>query len=380
MSKINYLIVGAGLYGATMARTLMEAGKTCLIIDKRSHIAGNIYSEETKSGIHKHVYGPHIFHTDNEDIWEFVNYFANWEPYQQNTLAHDGFKFYNLPFNAMTFYQIFGTDLPEKAYKKILDEIKESGLLDKKPTNLEEQAIKLVGKTIYEKLIKGYTEKQWGKPCTELDPEVIKRLPLRFSFNNNYFNDKYQAIPEEGYTEFVKNIIKGIPCMLNTEFDYSFWKGKVDNIIYCGAVDELLNYELGELEWRSLKFKDIYYDYNGYDGQGAAIINNVSINDKCTRMVDHMYFQPRRLKDMIGKEAVATCEYPINWERGKERYYPINNERNEELYRQYVTLLNEKMPEIILGGRLGKYRYFDMDDTIAEALQDAENILDNEHE
>lgn len=376
MSKINYLIVGAGLYGATMARLLSERGYVCLVIDKRSTVAGNIYTEKTKDGIHKHVYGPHIFHTDNEDVWEFVNCFSEWEPYQQQTLAWDGKKYYHLPFNMTTFYDIFGVTCPMEAYNTIQEEI-ENACIDE-PKNLEEQAVKLVGWTIYEKLIKGYTEKQWNKSCKELSPDIIKRLPLRYSFNNSYFNDKYQAIPADGYTKLVENILGCVPCLLNVEFDYDFWKGKVDNIIYCGAVDELLNYEYGSLEWRSLKFADIEYLYDGSNGQGTSIVNYVNIDNPKTRSVEHMHFQPRKIRE--GMTSIITEEYPVDWKIGKERYYSVNNKQTEETYSKYVKLLNEKMPEVKLGGRLGKYRYFDMDDVIAEAMKDAQNIFDMDDE
>lgn len=375
MNNIDCLIVGAGLYGATMARLLSERGYNCFIIDRRSHLAGNIYTERNwYDGYDKHVYGPHIFHTNNSDVWEFVNCFATWEPYQQNTLAWDGERYYHLPFNMTTFCEIFGVNSISKMYHIIQKEIQESGI--KEPKNLEEQAIKLVGKTIYEKLIKGYTEKQWNRPCTELSPEIIKRLPLRFTFNNNYFDDKYQAIPKEGYTKFVQNIIGNIPYLLETEFDYNFWKGKVNHIIYCGAVDELLNYKYGTLEWRSLKFNDISYDYDGYNGLGTSVINYVNKNIAKTRCVEHMYFQPRKVRK--GITSIITEETPDDWELGKERYYAVNNEYTENLYNKYVELLKQKMPEVQLGGRLGKYRYFDMDDTIAEAMEDAQKIFDRD--
>ena len=381
MSNIDFLIVGSGLYGATMARLLWEAGYNCLILDQRPHIAGNIYSEQI-NGYDKHMYGPHIFHTSLKCVIDFVNKYSKWCEYQQNTLATDGEKLYHLPFNMNTFYDVFGCTKIEEAKEIIDKEIQEYKEQKQKEIksgvtpiyNLEEWCMLSVGKTIYEKLIKPYTEKQWNKKCTELPQEIIKRLPLRFSFNNNYFNDTFQGIPEEGYTKFVENIIGNIPYLCDVKFeaqDYEYWSNQVKyNIIYCGAVDELLNYELGELEWRSLRFEDKIYKYNGYNGQGCAILNDVSTNP-WTRTIEHMWFK----QPLVDYESIITTEYPDDWERGKERYYPINNEKNNNKYQEYVELLEKRMPLIILGGRLGKYRYFDMDDTIYEAMEDANTII-----
>lgn len=374
MSNIDFLIVGAGLYGATIARLLTEAGFNCLIIDKRNHIAGNIYSEKI-NGYDKHVYGPHIFHTDKPQVENFVKRFSEWNVYTQNTLATDGEKMYHLPFNMNTYYDIFGATTPKEANDIISREIFMHGVSN--PSNLEEQAINMVGKTIYEKLIKNYTEKQWGKKCTELSADIIKRLPLRYSFNNNYFDDYFQAIPKNGYTEFVKNIIGNIPCLTNYHFTvetYNYWENEDNckNIIYCGSVDELLNYELGELEWRSLKFTDTIYEYNGKNGQAMSIKNDVSTS-KYTRYVEHMWFTPEKVKP--GIISIITSEQPDLWERGKEKYYAINNCHTDRLYKDYVDLLQKRMPKIQLGGRLGKYKYFDMDDTILEAMNDAALLI-----
>ena len=373
-SNIDFLIVGAGLYGATIARTLTEFEYNCLIIDKRSHIAGNIYSENI-NGYDKHMYGPHIFHTDKLQVEAFAKKYMEWIPYIQNTKATDGEKAYHLPFNMDTYYDIFGVMTPEAAFEIIEAEKKEYGV--ENPTNLEEQAINMVGKTIYEKLIKNYTEKQWGRKCTEISPDIIKRLPLRFFYSNNYFNDYFQAIPKCGYTKFVENIIGDIPCLCNVEFNknsYKYWKDNVKyGIIYCGAVDELLEYQLGELEWRSLRFEDKQIEYNGHNGQGSPIINDVSANPY-TRCIEHMWFMPNNVK--IGTKSILTFEYPDNWERGKERYYAVNNYSTEKKYQAYIDLLQKQMPKIILGGRLGKYRYFDMDDTIAEAIKDAGELAE----
>ena len=368
----DFLIVGAGLYGATIARLLTDLGYNCLIIDKRAHVAGNIYTENI-CGYDKHVYGPHIFHTNDAYIIDFVNKYSAWYNYRQNTIATDGNCLYSLPFNMNTYYNVFSVITPEEAYSIIEDEKRKYGVDN--PTNLEEQAISMVGKTIYEKLIKNYTEKQWGKKCTELSPDIIKRLPLRFHFDNNYFNDRFQAIPKNGYTKFVENIIGNIPIVFNTEFtynDYDYWRTKIRfNIIFCGPVDELLNYKFGALEWRSLKFVDKTFEYNGHNGQGTAIINNVS-KEPYTRCCEHMWFTPNKI--IKGITSIQTYEFPDTWYRTKERFYSINNAHTEELYNKYVQELYKEMPKIMLGGRLGKYKYFDMDDTIAEAFKDANNI------
>ena len=368
-SNIDFLIVGAGLYGSTIARLLTDEGYNCLILEQKHHIAGNIYSERTEYGYDKHVYGPHIFHTNNKRVEDFVKKYSEWIPYQLETLASDGKKLYHLPFNMNTFYEVFRTIYPWKA-KEIID--KEIELFKtENPSNLEEQALNMVGKTIYDKLIKNYTEKQWGKSCTELSPDIIKRLPLRFTFDNNYFNDSFQAIPKDGYTQFVKNIIGNIPCICNCQIkseNYEYWKDNVKyEIIYCGAIDELLDYEYGELEWRSLRFENTKIEYNGFNGQGNAIINDVS-KEPSTRSTEHMWFR----KDLVkpGIISIITKEYPDTWRRYKERYYPIDNENNNKKYERYLDLLKEKMPKVRVGGRLGKYKYFDMDDTILEAMKD----------
>ena len=368
-SNIDFLIVGAGLYGATIARLLTDANFNCLIIDRRNHIAGNCYSEKIH-GYYKHVYGPHTFHTDNIRVEKFVKEYSEWIPYIQNTIATDCKKIYHLPFNMNTYYDIFGVSSPMEAQEIIGLEIAKYGVDN--PKNLEEQAINMVGKTIYELLIKNYTEKQWGKKCTELSPDIIKRLPLRYSFNNNYFNDSFQAIPKYGYTQFVENIIGDIPYLLNWNFNYNEWYNRCKCIIYCGAVDELLDYQLGELEWRSLKFEDTSFTYNGFNGQGMSIKNDVSTNE-CTRYIEHMWFTPNAVYD--GITSIITREIPDNWERGKERYYAVNNSNTNLKYEAYKDLLLRQMPKVELGGRLGKYKYFDMDDTIFEAMRDAQKLM-----
>ena len=374
MSNIDFLIIGSGLYGATIARILNDAGYVCLILEKRNHIAGNIYTENIY-GYDKHVYGPHIFHTNKSHVEKFVKKYADWRSYRQNTLATDGEHLYHLPFNMNTYYDIFGVMMPAIAYEIIEEEKRQYSI--ENPKNLEEQAINMVGKTIYEKLIKTYTEKQWGKKCTEINPDVIKRLPLRLSYNNNYFNDNFQAIPRCGYTKFVENIIGDIPYLCNIEFNkdtYEYWKDNINyNIIYCGAVDELLDYQLGKLEWRSLNFEDKEFIYNEHNGQGTSIVNDVS-DKPYTRCIEHMWFRPSKVKN--GIISIQTFEFPENWEPGKERYYPINNAKTDKQYKEYIELLNKEMPKMILGGRLGKYKYFDMDDTIAEAIKDARELIE----
>ena len=372
-SNIDFLIVGAGLYGATIARLLTDAGFNCLIIDRRNHIAGNIYTEKIH-GYDKHVYGPHVFHTDKIDVENFVKKYSEWNTYIQTIIASDGKKVYHLPFNMNTYYDIFGIISPIEAFKKIQEEINTYKVNN--PKNLEEQAINMVGKTIYELLVKNYTEKQWGKPCTEISPNIIKRLPLRYSFNNNYYNDYFQAIPKDGYTEFVKNIIGNIPCLCGmgfTQQSYSYWKNNIKcAIIYCGAIDELLNYQLGELEWRSLQFDDSQYIYEGINGQGIAIKNDITTS-KYTRYIEHMWFTPNKVYS--GITSIITSEQPIKWERGKERFYAVENIDTLVKYQAYKDLLLKEMPKVELGGRLGKYKYFDMDDAIFEAMKDAEKLI-----
>lgn len=376
----DYLIVGCGLYGATIGRLLTNKGYSVYIIDKRNHIAGNIYTER-KDNIDIHVYGPHVFHTNNEDVWKFVNKYAKFNNYELNTLAFDGDDLYHLPFNMNTFHKIFNIEYPYEAKEIINNEIKNSGLLNKNPYNLEEQAIKIVGETIYKKLIKYYTEKQWNKKCNELSPDIIKRLPLRFNYNNNYFDDKYQGIPTNGYTDMNKSILTGIgneskiKYALNIDFikNIGYWLSQAKNVIYCGEIDRLFNYSLGELEWRSLKFN--HYKFNDKKfSQGVAIKNMTMSKDICpaTRYIEHYYFNPINEYNSI----YLSEEIPQNWNRNLDPYYPINNKRNEKLYNDYIKLLKNTYPKIKLGGRLGKYKYFDMDDTIIEAFKDIK-ILNN---
>lgn len=388
-SNIDFVIVGAGFYGVTIARLLTDAGFKCIIIDKRDHIGGNCYTAPGDKHLYDiHVYGPHVFHTSDYEVAQFITNYTKFNSYQHNTLALSKSKLYSLPFNMHTFYELFNVITPEDAYKQIEIECKDAENIYKNRNDLEAIANKLVGMTIYNTLIKDYTEKQWNKKCSELSGDIIKRLPLRFNYNNNYFNDMFWGVPTEGYTKIFENIINGngydnvqrapILYMLNVDYleNKKYFNELCNNIIYCGAIDELLDYKLGELEWRSLRFEHHQYTYNGYNGQGTAVINYIDSDIKETRSIDHMYFTPERWKDQTQFDSVITKEFPDNYEKGKERYYPINNEVNNKLYNDYIELLKTEMPNIIPGGRLGKYKYFDMDDVIKEAINDSKTIME----
>lgn len=371
-NNFKVLIVGAGLYGATfcnMLRKYKAHNVEIDIIDKRNHIGGNVYTTRVDD-IDIHKYGPHIFHTDNYVVWNYINQFDEFLPYKQETLAKDKYgKLYHLPFNMHTFYDIYKANTPIQA-KEYIDKYK---IKNDNPKNLEEFALSEVGPDIYEILIRNYTEKQWGKSCKELPADIIKRLPLRFEFNNNYFNDNYQGIPRNGYTYVIFEMLKDADDIeLNKDFkdDVDNYIKEYDYIIYTGAIDELFDYSLGTLEWRSLNFKEVRIDKE--DTQGCAIINDVSEINKYTRTIEHCYFTSKQnLNDYI----IRTYEYPQEWDKNKEKYYPINNDKNNKLYNEYLNLLNEKYPNIQVGGRLGKYKYFDMDDTILEAFNDITKLL-----
>ena len=385
---VDFLIVGAGLYGTTCANILHNYGFTCLVIDKRNHIAGNIYSEKN-NGIDVHKYGPHIFHTDTEQVWKFVNKFTNMIPFQLNTIANYNEKLYHLPFNLTTMYELFGTRNIVDIKNKIKDEEEEwwkdysinhpnSDIND----NLETFAISQVGTTIYKTLIKGYTEKQWGKPCHKLSADIIKRLPIRYLFNNNYFNDKYQGIPENGYTIMVRNMLNGIPVLLNQDYivNIDYWNSQAKWVIYCGAVDELCDYELGELEWRSLNFDEKVVNTTNF--QGIPIMNFTSADVAYTRVIEHKWFTPYKYSEIVAGKSVdgntvITFEYPKKWERGMDMYYSVNNDKTNILYNNYCELLKMKYPNLYLGGRLGLYKYMDMDDTILAAMEFVECIKNN---
>lgn len=362
----DYLVVGAGLFGSVFAYEAKKRGKTCLVIDKRNHIGGNIYTEEME-GIHVHQYGAHIFHTSNEKIWKYINQFATFNRYTNAPIARYKDEVYNMPFNMNTFNKLWGVATPKEAQAIIEQQKKESGI--DVPRNLEEQAITLVGKDIYEKLIKGYTQKQWGKTCTELPAFIIKRLPLRFTYDNNYFNDCYQGIPIGGYTKIIEKMLEGIEVRL--ECDFFKERDALDKcakkIVFTGMIDQFYDYQFGELEYRSLRFESEVLDEENY--QGNAVVNYTEYDVPYTRIIEHKHFE----YDTQAK-TVITKEYPANWKRGDEPYYPINDDRNNTLYSQYEALAN-KEENIIFGGRLGLYKYYDMHQIIEAALECAEKEL-----
>ena len=359
--KYDYLIVGAGLYGAVFAHEAAERGKRCLVIDKRPHIAGNIYCKEER-GILIHRYGAHIFHTSDEEVWAYVNRFAAFNHYINSPVAIYKDELYNLPFNMNTFSRMWGIRTPDEAKRIIAEQI--AGLHIGEPKNLEEQAQKLVGRDVYEKLIKGYTEKQWGRPCSELPAFIIRRLPLRFTYDNNYFRDPHQGIPTEGYTKLVERLLEGSDVLLNTSYR-DFAAANPDaagKTIYTGMIDEFYDFRFGRLEYRSVRFEDEWPDTDNY--QGNAVVNYTEAEVPYTRIIEHKHF-------VFGEqeETVISREYPSEWGPGAEPYYPINNERNNALYERYRALAAED-PKVRFGGRLGTYRYYDMDKVIAAALAD----------
>lgn len=361
----DYLIVGSGLYGAIVARELKNAGYKVLIIEKRNHIAGNVYTEK-RDYINVHVYGAHIFHTSDEKVWNYVNKYAKFNDFINSPLAYYKGEYYHMPFNMNTFHEIWGVNTAEEAKAKIEEEKAKENI--KEITNLEEQAISLVGRTIYERLVKGYTEKQWGRDCKDLPSFIIKRLPLRFEYNNNYFNDIYQGIPIGGYTKLVENIIGDIEVKLNEDYlkNKDYWNKQAKNIIYTGAIDEFYDYKFGELEYRSLKFEVERIEKEFY--QKNCVINYTEREVPYTRIIEHKYFENDQ-----SPVTWITKEYPADYKKGMEKFYPMNDEKNNNLYKKYAELAsNEK--NIFFGGRLGKYKYYDMDDVIAEALKDFEEI------
>jgi len=364
----DYLLVGAGLFSATFAHEAKKKGKKCLIIEKRNHIGGNIYTESNHN-INVHKYGAHIFHTDSKEIWNYVNEFVEFNRYTNCPVANYKNSLYNLPFNMNTFSKIWKDVVtPEQARLRIEEQA--SVMAGKKPLNLEEQAISLVGKDIYEILIKGYTEKQWGKKCTELPPSIIKRLPVRYTFDNNYFNDKYQGIPIGGYTKMIEKMIEGCDILLNTDFynDKEKWLKSAKTIIYTGTIDEFFDYKYGLLEYRSLRFEtEELLGINNY--QGNAVINYTEGEIPYTRIIEHKHFEFGNQPDTI-----ITREYPSDWKPGDEPYYAVNDEKNMQLYDKYKKLAAEQK-NLIFGGRLGMYKYFDMDDTIMAALDLAKKVL-----
>ncbi len=364
--KYDYLIVGSGLFGAVFAHEAHKKGKKCLVIDKRSHIAGNIFTEKIEE-IDVHQYGAHIFHTSDRKVWDYVNQFAEFNRYTNSPIARYQNEVYNLPFNMNTFSKLWGVFTPEEAKQKITEELQEVNIDE--PRNLEEQAIKLVGETIYEKLVKGYTEKQWGKRATELPAFIIKRLPVRFTYDNNYFNDLYQGIPVEGYTKMVEKMLSGIEIRLNCDYfaHQKELENSADKIIFTGPIDQFYNYQFGELEYRSLRFEHEILDVQNY--QGNSVVNFTEYEIPYTRIIEHKHFtfgtQPK---------TVITKEYPDSWTREKEPYYPVNDAKNNALYKQYQKLADVDT-KVIFGGRLGQYQYYDMDKVIQQALDVCHRML-----
>lgn len=360
MKKYDYLIVGAGLFGAVFAHEAKEAGKTCLVIDKRNHIAGNIYTDKVKD-IDVHQYGAHIFHTSNETVWNYVNRFAKFNRYTNSPVANYKGEIYNMPFNMNTFNKLWGVVTPQEAQAKI--EEQKAAYHVENPQNLEEQAISLIGPDVYTKLVKGYTEKQWGKRATELPSFIIKRLPVRFIYDNNYFNDDYQGIPVEGYTKMIERMLDGVEVKLEEDFlkNREAFMEQADKIVYTGMIDEYYNYCYGELEYRSLNFEtEVLEGVENY--QGNAVVNYTEYEVPYTRIIEHKHFTYGTQPD-----TVITREYPKTWSKGDEPYYPMNDEKNLSLYEKY-TELAAKEGNVIFGGRLGMYKYYDMDDTIEAAL------------
>ena len=363
--KYDYLIVGAGLYGAVMAHELHKRGKRCLVIDRRDHIAGNIYCEEIE-GIHVHKYGAHIFHTSNRQIWEYMNQFAEFNHYVNSPVAVYKDELYNLPFNMNTFSKMWGIRTPQEAKEMIAKQVQEAGITD--PKNLEEQCLSLVGRDVFEKLVKGYTEKQWGRDCRELPAFIIRRLPVRFTYDNNYFNDRYQGIPIGGYTAIAERMLEGTEVRTNTDY-FTFRKENpdiADKTIFTGMIDEYYGYRLGALEYRSVRFETEVLDCDNY--QGNAVVNYTEKEIPYTRIIEHKHFE-------FGtqEKTVISREYSSEWKVGMEPYYPVNDERNSRLYAEYRKLADAEN-NVIFGGRLGSYRYYDMDKVVEAALQAVREI------
>ncbi|WP_299412314.1 UDP-galactopyranose mutase [uncultured Dialister sp.] len=360
----DYLIVGSGLFGSVFAHEMKEKRKKCLVIERRNHTGGNVYCEE-KEGIHIHKYGAHIFHTSYRHVWEYVNRFVEFNNYVNSPVANYKGELYNLPFNMNTFAKMWGIVTPAEAAEKIKQQRKEAGITN--PKNLEEQAISLIGTDIYTKLIKGYTEKQWGRSCTELPAFIIKRLPVRYTFDNNYFNDRWQGIPIGGYNKLIDTLLEGIEVRTGVDFlkDREGLSSLAEKIVYTGPIDEYFDYKLGTLEYRGLHFETERLEEENY--QGVAVMNYTDRETPWTRIIEHKHFE-------FGTQPVTyiTKEYPADWKPGEEAYYPVNNDKNQKLYAQY-TELAKKEKNVIFGGRLAEYKYYDMDDVIDSALKGATN-------
>ena len=358
MKKYDYLIVGCGPFGAVFAQQATAKGKRCLIIEKRDHIGGNLYCEDV-NGIHVHKYGAHIFHTNSRKIWDYVNSFAEFNRYTNSPIANYKGEIYNMPFNMNTFNKMWGVVTPEQARAKIAEQ---QAAVEGEPRNLEEQAIRLVGSDIYTKLVKGYTEKQWGRDCTQLPAFIIKRLPVRYTYDNNYFNDRYQGIPIGGYNVLIEGLIAGVEVQLGVDYDSDreAFNAMADKVVYTGMLDAFYQYRFGKLEYRSLRFESEELDMENY--QGVAVVNYTDRETPFTRIIEHKHFE-------FGTQptTVITREYPETWEEGMEPYYPVNDETNQALYQQYAELTKTET-NVLFGGRLAEYRYYDMDKVIASAL------------
>lgn len=370
--KYDYLVVGSGLYGAIFAHEAKKYGKTVLVVEKRSNIAGNIYTENIE-GINVHKYGAHIFHTNNKEVWKYITQFAEFNRFTNSPVANYKGELYSMPFNMYTFNKMWGVVTPEKAQAKISEQRKE---IVGTPKNLEEQAISLVGRDVYEKLVKGYTEKQWGRECVDLPAFIIKRLPVRFTFDNNYFNALYQGIPIGGYTKLVSKILEGIEVRLNTDYlkEKSELDKLADKIVYTGPIDAYFEYKLGHLEYRSVRFENELLNIPNF--QGNAAVNYTDKETPWTRIIEHKWFEFG--KDENGNDLPKTIisrEYSSEWKPGDEPYYPVNDEKNSDLYEEYRKL-SVSEPKVIFGGRLGEYKYYDMDKTIESVLKVTENLFD----
>lgn len=360
----NYLIVGSGLFGAVFAHEAKKSGKSVLVIERRNHTGGNIYCEE-KEGINIHKYGAHIFHTDYKDVWEYVNQFVEFNNFVNSPVANYKGELYNLPFNMNTFSKMWGVVTPAEAAAKIAEQRK---AITGEPKNLEEQAISLIGTDVYTKLIKGYTEKQWGRSCTELPAFIIQRLPVRYTFDNNYFNDRYQGIPMGGYNKLIDALLEGVEVRLGVDYNKqrAEYEGLAETVVYTGPIDAYFNYSLGQLEYRGLRFETERLEEENH--QGVAVVNYTEREVPYTRSIEHKHFE-------FGKQPVTyvTKEYPADWKPGEEAYYPVNNDKNQKLYSQYAELA-KKEKNVIFGGRLAEYKYYDMDDVIKSAL-DMVNVI-----
>lgn len=370
MKKFDYLIVGSGLFGATFAYLAHKQGKKCLVIDKRHHLGGNVYCENIE-GINVHKYGAHIFHTSNKKVWDFVNSIVEFNRYTNCPVANYKGKLYNLPFNMNTFYQMWGVTTPEAAQSKIDEQKAEAvaALNGREPQNLEEQALTLVGKDIFEKLIKEYTEKQWGRKCTELPAFIIKRLPVRLVFDNNYFNDKYQGIPVGGYNKLIDGLLEGIDTKTDVDFfnsEYKDWEKFAEKLVYTGAIDEYFDYRLGKLDWRTVSFKTRVENTPNY--QGNAVVNYTSHDEPFTRVIEHKHFEMFGQAMYDCPKTVVSEEYSTEYKEGMEPYYPVNDDRNNALADEYRKLA-EKEVDVIFGGRLGQYKYYDMAPVIEQVMK-----------